>query len=100
MLFEQFGQQSARGVPFAIAVPVFGLNAIVDRLAKQRLRLLLADDVDKVPGAIGEDDAMDLGGFLHGLKEGVERFVGGDVGECRESLIRLVGILAVNGITE
>ena len=100
MIIQQLGQQGARGIPFAVARPVFSPDTIMHRLAKQRLRLLLPNDVDKVPGAIGKDDAMDFGCLLHGLEQRVERFVGRNIGEGGEALIGLAGVFAVDGSAE
>ena len=62
--------------------------------------LFLADDVEQLPGAVGEDDAVDLGVVLDGDEQAVERLVGRDGGDRGEGALGLVHVLAAHGVAE
>ena len=61
------------------------LDAVMHRLAQQDLGVFHADDAGQGPGAVRQDDAVDLQFLLHGgqkLVEGVDGFSGaGEGGE-------------------
>ena len=88
VLVEQPGQEDARPVELGGVVPVaLALDAVADRLAQQRVGLLRADQREQVPGAIGQDDAVDLGVVLDGEEQVVERLVRPATGERGEGLL-------------
>ena len=62
------------------------------------MSLFLADDVEQLPGAVGEDDAVDFGFVLDGDEQAVEGVVGRDGGDRGEGALGLVHVLAAHGV--
>ena len=93
------GKRVAGLVDLGVVSPVaLALDAVPDRLPEHRMSLLLADDVEQLPGAVGEDDAVDLGVVLDGDEQAVERLVG-RVGDDRgEGALGLVHVLPAHGV--
>src|SRR5439155_14926163 len=61
ILFEHSWKNRSRLIqPGAVAVG-FSLHAIMHRLPKQGMRLLASDQPQKIPRAIGKDDAVNFG---------------------------------------
>ena len=76
------------------------LDAVTNRLTKHRVSLLLADDVEQLPGAVGKDDAVDLGVVLDGDEQAVERLVGRDGGDRGEGVLGLVHVLPAHSVAK
>ncbi len=55
--------------------PSLGSNTEAHRLAQQRMRVPLSDQIDERPSAVRKDDAMDFRVILHGVLQGVVRLV-------------------------
>ena len=92
----------ARGssVPAGCLRAALALDAVADRLAEHRVGLFPAHDVEQLPGAIGQDDAVDLGLVLDGDQQAVERLVGRAGGDRGEGALGLVHVLPAHGVAE
>ncbi len=100
VFFQQLREERARLVLTAIVRPGLGAHAIAHRLAQERVRVVAADEIEQVPGAIGQHDAVDFGVVLHGVEEVVERVVGGELGERGEGPLGFGHVFAVDGFAE
>ena len=101
MLIQQLGQQRSGPVDGCTVRPdSLALHAVADRLPEQRVRMLVADQPEQVPGPIGQDDTVDLGIVLHGKQQAVESVRGSSPREGRENAFRLGHVLAANGVAQ
>src|SRR5882762_9595599 len=60
VFFEDLWQKLRGLVVFFRVLPRLGLHAVTDRLAQKRESVLFANEIEEVPGAIGQYHAMDL----------------------------------------
>ena len=67
-----------------MATCLFAADTVVERLTQERMRVLVPDQVEKIPRPIGEHDAMNLGVVLDGPKEVVEGIAGLAAGQSGE----------------
>ena len=62
--------------------------------------LFPAHDVEQLPGAIGENDAVDFGLVLDGDQQAIERLVGRAGGDRGEGALCLLHVLPAHGVAE
>ena len=100
VLLQHFRQQRARLVPGGVAITGFRLEAVAHRLAEQRVRLLLADDVEHVPAAVGENHAVYLRVVLHGVEQVIESVFRRNLRERGKGLFRTRHVFASHGVAQ
>src|SRR5262249_15146064 len=89
VLIEQFGQQGAGLIPSAAVGPGFGLNTITDGLSQERMRVLLADKIQQIPGAIREYYTMYFSCVLNRVEEVIKGITCAGLRECGEEAFGL-----------
>lgn len=76
--------------------PGLRLHAIPDGLAEKREGLFPADDLQEIPGAIGQHDPMNLGVVVNGMKQLVEGVLGRSLSEGSQGLFSGGGLPAAD----
>ena len=81
MFIHDLGQQVAGLAVPGMLVAAFGVDAVMNGLAEQSVRLLLANEAEEIPGAVGHHHAVHFVVIMHGVQDCIEGILGGG---CRQ----------------
>src|SRR5437867_388790 len=98
MLFQQNGEKRSRLIRFGNMLRRLGLDTITNRLTQERMGLLFANEVQKVPGSIRENDTVNFSVILDGTEQVVECRLGSELGDRGKASLGFGDIFIPDGL--